>query len=65
MTNPYTTLDLRGYRCPVPVVKAESALRQATPGAVFEILAAEHIHRTGESLQLSLGTGCEAGPRRG
>ena len=43
MTNLYTTLDLRGYRCPVPVVKAESALRQAKPGTVFEILADDPV----------------------
>ena len=26
-------LDLRGYRCPAPVIRLEAALRKAPPGA--------------------------------
>lgn len=33
------TLDLTGYRCPLPVVRAEAALRRMAPGARLKILA--------------------------
>lgn len=36
-------LDLRGYRCPVPVVKTEAALASAAAGQVFVVLADDPI----------------------
>ncbi len=32
------TLDLTGYRCPIPVIRAEAALRRMAPGAQAQIL---------------------------
>lgn len=32
-------VDARGYRCPLPVVKAEAALRRIAPGASILVLA--------------------------
>lgn len=36
-------LDLRGYRCPAPVIKLEAALRKAPSGALFEVLADDPV----------------------
>ncbi|MEL6364235.1 MAG: sulfurtransferase TusA family protein [Pseudomonadota bacterium] len=36
-------LDLTGYRCPIPVIRAEAALRAATPGSRLLILADDPI----------------------
>ena len=33
------TLDTRGYRCPVPVIKTESALRRLAPGQQLTVIA--------------------------
>ncbi len=33
------TLDLRGLRCPLPVLRAAKAMRTAAPGAIVEVLA--------------------------
>ncbi|MDX2263853.1 MAG: sulfurtransferase TusA family protein [Hyphomicrobiales bacterium] len=33
------TLDLRGLRCPLPVLKAAKAVKLAAPGALVEVLA--------------------------
>jgi len=32
-------VDARGHRCPVPVLKAEAALRRARPGARVKVIA--------------------------
>lgn len=32
-------LDLTGYKCPLPVIRAEAALRRAAPGSRFFIRA--------------------------
>ena len=36
-------LDLRGYRCPAPVIRLEAALRKAPPGAVITALADDPV----------------------
>lgn len=36
-------LDLRGYRCPVPVIRLEAALRKAGPGALVAALADDPV----------------------
>jgi tRNA 2-thiouridine synthesizing protein A len=35
------TLDLRGLRCPLPVLKANKALRALPPGSTLAILATD------------------------
>ena len=35
------TLDLRGLRCPLPVLKANKALRALAPGATLAVLATD------------------------
>jgi tRNA 2-thiouridine synthesizing protein A len=36
-----TTLDVRGLACPLPVLKANKALRALAPGARLEVLATD------------------------
>lgn len=36
-------LDLRGYLCPVPVIRLEAVLRKASPGAIVTALADDPI----------------------
>ena len=38
MTEP---LDMRGLKCPLPVLRAKKALKSMAPGAVLEILATD------------------------
>jgi tRNA 2-thiouridine synthesizing protein A len=38
-----TTLDTRGLRCPLPVVRMEAALRRLPPGKGLKILADDPI----------------------
>jgi len=33
------TLDLRGLKCPLPILRARKALRPLKPGAALEVLA--------------------------
>lgn len=40
---PPTRLDLRGYRCPVPVIRLEAALRRAGEGVRLIALADDPI----------------------
>lgn len=35
----FPTIDLTGYRCPIPVIRAEAALRGLAPGARLRIVA--------------------------
>lgn len=37
------TLDLTGYRCPIPVIRAEAELRRLNPGEKVTILADDPI----------------------
>jgi tRNA 2-thiouridine synthesizing protein A len=37
------TLDLTGYRCPIPVIRAEAELRRMRPGEQVTILADDPI----------------------
>lgn len=37
------TLDARGLRCPLPVVRMEAALRRLPPGAVVKIIADDPV----------------------
>ena len=39
------TLDLRGYRCPMPVIRMEAALRKLTPGSQLLVFADDPIAR--------------------
>lgn len=41
--NAATELDLRGYRCPIPVIRAESALRRMPPGARLRVIADDPV----------------------
>ncbi|MBI1391457.1 MAG: sulfurtransferase TusA family protein [Alphaproteobacteria bacterium] len=36
-------LDVRGLRCPMPVLRAEAALRRLSPGDMIEVLADDPI----------------------
>jgi len=36
-----TTLDVRGMTCPLPVLKANKALRALAPGATLAVLATD------------------------
>ena len=38
-----TLLDLTGYRCPVPVIRLEAALRRAENGHVFKVIADDPV----------------------
>lgn len=38
MTKP---LDLKGLKCPLPVLRAKKALKAMAPGAVLEVLATD------------------------
>lgn len=40
------TLDLRGMRCPLPVLKARKALGAMAPGEEIEVLATDPASRT-------------------
>jgi tRNA 2-thiouridine synthesizing protein A len=37
------TLDARGLRCPVPVIRMEAALRRLAPGARLTIIADDPV----------------------
>jgi tRNA 2-thiouridine synthesizing protein A len=34
-----TSLDLKGLKCPLPVLKARRAIKEMTPGQVLEVIA--------------------------
>lgn len=36
-----TTLDVRGAKCPVPIVKAKQAIEQLAPGELLEVLSTD------------------------
>ena len=38
---PHTTLDVKGMTCPLPVLRANRALRGMPPGAVLRVLATD------------------------
>lgn len=40
-----TTIDARGLKCPLPVLRAEKALDGAQPGAVVVVLATDPVAR--------------------
>ena len=40
---PSDPLDLRGYRCPVPVIRLEAALRSLPPGAIISAIADDPV----------------------
>lgn len=37
------TLDFRGMRCPLPVIRLEARLRRAAPGDQFRVMADDPI----------------------
>lgn len=36
-----TTLDLKGFSCPIPIAKTAAAMRKLTSGDVLEVLATD------------------------
>lgn len=36
-----TTLDLKGFSCPIPIVKTAGAMRQLNSGETLEVLATD------------------------
>ena len=36
-----TTLDARGLKCPLPVLKARRALKEVPPGGILRVLATD------------------------
>ena len=43
MTEALQRLDVRGYRCPMPVVRMEAALRRLSPGDLLRVIADDPI----------------------
>lgn len=39
--DPFTTVDARGHRCPVPTLKLRKALEEAGPGKAVRLLATD------------------------
>ena len=39
--NPTQVLDVKGLKCPMPIVKAKKALDSLTPGQVLQIIATD------------------------
>lgn len=39
--NPTKTLDVKGFLCPIPVIKAKQAIEQIPSGSVLEVLATD------------------------
>ena len=35
------TLDVKGFACPIPIVRTAQAMKQMTPGDVIEVLATD------------------------
>ncbi|MFZ5615775.1 MAG: sulfurtransferase TusA family protein [Pseudomonadota bacterium] len=59
------TLDARGLRCPLPVIRMEAALRRLAAGARLEILADDPIAAVDiPHFARAAGHVCETGPSR-
>lgn len=41
MANEQATLDVRGLRCPLPVLRARKAMRDVAPGGTLTVLATD------------------------
>ncbi|MEA2684724.1 MAG: tRNA 2-thiouridine synthesizing protein [Chloroflexota bacterium] len=41
MTNPSRTVDARGLRCPLPLLRARDEMDMVEPGGVLEVLATD------------------------
>ncbi|HLI12543.1 MAG TPA: sulfurtransferase TusA family protein [Alphaproteobacteria bacterium] len=41
MTAPAKTLDAKGLKCPLPVLKARRAMKELGPGEVLEVIATD------------------------
>ena len=41
MSDPEATLDARGLKCPLPVLKARRALKDLPAGGILEVLATD------------------------
>lgn len=39
------TVDVRGYACPMPILKTSIAMKNAKSGEVFEVLANDEVFR--------------------
>lgn len=60
------TLDLTGYRCPIPVIRLESALRDLPGGAQLTVFADDPIAAIDIPASCrGAGHGCERLPDRG
>ena len=35
------TLDMRGFQCPIPIVKTNNAIKAMQPGQVLKVLATD------------------------
>lgn len=42
---PWSTIDARGHRCPVPTLRLQKALAAAPAGAIVELLADDPMAR--------------------
>jgi len=40
-----TVIDVRGYACPMPIIKTSIALKSAERGQVFEVVANDEVFR--------------------
>lgn len=60
------TLDLTGYRCPIPVIRLETALRKLPEGAQLTVFADDPVATIDIPLACREGGhGCNRGPDRG
>ena len=66
MTENAKTLDLTGYRCPIPVIRLETALRALPEGAQLTVFADDPVAAI--DIPLSCREGghlCDRGPDQG
>ena len=40
-----TIVDVRGFACPMPIIKTSIAMKKAKSGQVFEVLANDEVFR--------------------
>jgi tRNA 2-thiouridine synthesizing protein A len=58
---PETSLDLRGLRCPIPVIRLEAAMRRMKPGGTLAVTADDPLARIDlPHAARSAGMTCEA-----
>lgn len=58
-------LDLRGLRCPIPVIKLEAAMRKLSPGEAIRVAADDPLARIDlPHAAREAGMACESQPAR-